>query len=394
MLPFLWINGPAHGFGQRQLAVTVAVIAFENAAYSFGVPLMRWLAWSGGRQPRRDDPEERKPDTVSGGFVKVATLDGWPEAVFWRYNMLRKSASEDSESPFLLLQHRADDLLGCCCPRAECAGSVPRRAATARVAALAIILLLFCFMYITRYFTFLVTLGGQLWTTPWAVAGVLLIPLLLDNEFVSVLGGAAMTDNLVARDLERRLEGRALGHALDSLVAHFRGMVDGGVEGPAAPCESWYLDLVPLLAARWQQDTVLPQMVALAGFFFGTEAIAMVVYIVGSPRGLRQRSVILRTPSCRPRPAVYPSTPSRSSSWASMRSSSPSSTRSTATAASPRPPRPSNPPPSPSPASPPARARPPPPPPSRTASSRTAPPCTTWSRRTWPVPGPGCWGCP
>ncbi|KAI9003796.1 hypothetical protein DFJ74DRAFT_713317 [Hyaloraphidium curvatum] len=123
-------------------------------------------------------------------------------------------------------------------------------------------------------------LGGTIWSSAWAAAGVLWVLVRLQNELPSICGGAGFTDNVAARELERRLTVRAVRNSLEALVGRLRDTAAGtAAEDDLPDRETWYATLVPLLATRWRQDAILPQMAALAAVFYGIEAVAIVVYV-------------------------------------------------------------------------------------------------------------------
>ncbi|KAI9010251.1 hypothetical protein DFJ74DRAFT_686515 [Hyaloraphidium curvatum] len=259
MIPFLWIAGIPHGFGRKQLAATTAVLVWECLVYSFLATNIGWFV--GRRGAQRSAPQTDKTRAVPGGFLVVATLDSWPESAFWRYFLLRQSEDpilpRQSDDPAMLqrkltgqlfLEHDERGGSDCCCPRKSCAGSLASHAGVVRTVNLCVVLTALMFMYVARFFTVFVTLGGQMWTSAWAVAGVILILLCFNNEPPSMFGGSNFTDNLAARELERRLEFRAVHRSLEALVAHFRSLVQGSCKDAVASCETWYSSLVPLLA--------------------------------------------------------------------------------------------------------------------------------------------------
>ncbi|KAI9003800.1 hypothetical protein DFJ74DRAFT_774504 [Hyaloraphidium curvatum] len=143
------------------------------------------------------------------------------------------------------------------------------------------LLLITAFRYLASFWTPFVTLGGTMWSSAWAVAGVFFVLARVQNEVPSICGGAGFTDNVAARELERRLTFRAVRRSVEALVGRLRSMVaeEGVEEGDAKGCESWYATLMPLLASRWRQDAMLPQLAALTGVYFGTEAVAIIIFI-------------------------------------------------------------------------------------------------------------------
>ncbi|KAI9026720.1 hypothetical protein DFJ74DRAFT_752193 [Hyaloraphidium curvatum] len=281
IVPFLWIAGVPHGFGRRQLAATTAVAVLECLAYSLLATNIGWLLGrrSGPKSapPKEPDPEyegRARKASLPAGFFSAPTLDTWAEASFWRYLMLCQSTTDG-----LFLEHSDRDWSDCCCPRGSCAGAIPRRAGLARIAGICSFLATIFFSYVTRMWTPLVTLGGQLWTSAWAIAGVLWIVVWCNNQIPSAFGGVGTTDNIPARELEQRLAHRAVRRSLEALVGRLRDEVAGAEGKHPAGCESWCADLVPLLASRWKQDVVLPQWAVMAGIFFGTEAIAIIIFV-------------------------------------------------------------------------------------------------------------------
>ncbi|KAI9014321.1 hypothetical protein DFJ74DRAFT_289129 [Hyaloraphidium curvatum] len=287
---FVWVfNGGR--FGTRQLVAAAVTAGVRFLLYGFGMSLVSNMA---------NRSILREPG--SGGIVRLPDLSFWPTATLWRYQQLsgasvsvgEKEGRQDDDHTFdrpsVLLAHSEGDQF-CCCPAPACAGSAASRAGRTQAFLLATSLCLDAFHHFALVFTPLVTLGAVLWSTSWGIfLGLVTIVACLDASIPSHAGGPAVANNVPVCDLGRRLQYRAVSHALASLVSHCDAMVDTGKEDLAGGrVEEFYGELLPRLAAKWKSNVSFNVLVWVLLVIYACEAVCLVINVVSHRLRFRVR---------------------------------------------------------------------------------------------------------